>query len=368
MIPPQAVVEKPFKRDPKREVTLHDVARAVQMSVGTVSMSLRGTGRVSAQTRERVRSVAREMGFQPNPIAQRLVSGQRDNSIALFAKYLDLGVITRKIQLLQGLLNNRGYNASIHAFGAPTLGTSEPDDQAQASMMKSLRRMRPRAIVCDAVGLNRSARDELRRYCDEGGVVVCYDTPIDLECDQVLFDRKQNTYMATRHLLELGHRRIGFNMGQVRNHARRLEGLQRALTEYGAPFLAEWLEHPEEPRYEFGDTGVQLASAFLSHSEPPTAMCILNDHVAAGFSAHLFRHGLRVPRDVSVIGHDDMPIAAMMVPAALSTVSHPVEEIAHHTAQLLIERLSGEYEGIPRTIHVTGELIVRQSTAPPHAN
>jgi len=259
------------------------------------------------------------------------------------------------------LLNSRGYNASIHAFGATTTGASTPSDQG--SMMKSLRRMRPRAIVCDAIGLHGEARDELRHYCDEGGVVVCYDTPVELECDQVLFDRENNTYLATRHLLEMGHRSIGFNMGQARFHTPRLEGLQRALKEYKAPFLSEWLDQPEEARYECGNAGSALAEVFLAHPDPPTAMCILNDHVASGFGAHLFRHGRSVPQDVSVIGHDDMPIAAMSVPAALSTVSHPVEEIAHHTARLLIERLEGQYDGEPRSIEVSGELIVRQSTA-----
>jgi LacI family transcriptional regulator len=340
-----------------REVTLQDVAQAVQVSTATVSMVLNNKGRVSAQTRERVKRVARDLGFVPNPAAQRLSTGYQDNTIALFSLYLDLNVITRKLQLLQDFLAESGFDAPIYACSTAERFKS----QDQAKKMKDLLRLRPRAVACQsAVGFAQPVLDEIAAFIDQGGTVVCYDSPCDLECDQVLLDREHNTYLATRHLLELGHRNIGFSLGYRDHEPNRLHGLRRALKEFGAPVLDEWLTHELVDSHVKG--GASLAEFFLRQKNRPTAMCIVNDYVATGFVSHLLRNGLRVPEDVSVIGHDNMPIAEFGPTVPLTSVSNPIEKTTQKVSHLLLERLSGEYAGPPRRITVQGELIIRAST------
>jgi LacI family transcriptional regulator len=343
----------------KKEVTLSDVARAVKKSKGTVSMALNGTGRMSPETRERVLEVAKELGFQANPMAQRLAGGPRDNTVAICTSYLDLGVLTHKLKSMQNALIAQGYNTSIHVFGDVQDGPL-----SEQTLLSNLRRMRPRAIVCNSQVLPIEALDELHRFQDEGGILVSYDLPLDLDCDQVVFDRAENSYTAMRYLLELGHRNVGFSMGPIWGNQERLEGIKRALKEFKVPFHAEWVEHAEDTHCERMDSGVELAKFFLAHPQRPTAMCILNDHVAAGFASYICRHGVRIPDDVSIVGHDNMPISLMCFPASLTTVSHPSDEIARRTTELLLERLDGKASSKARTIEVRGELIVRESTAP----
>ncbi|MBW3637737.1 MAG: LacI family transcriptional regulator [Armatimonadetes bacterium] len=344
----------------QRGVTLQDVARAVQLSESTVSLVMSGKGRVAPQTRERVRQVARELSFQPNPAGQQLAIGHRNETVGLFALNLDLGVVTQKLQILQNLLGKKGFSTPIYVCGQPEYGGVVD----QAELIRNLRLLRPRAIVCNDAGLEQPALDELQRFMDEGGTIVCYDTAIALDCDQVVFDREHNTYLATRHLLELGHRRIGFHLGVVgRAYPNaRFAGFQRALNEYNAPLLSQWLDLPQAEAYE--SAGVRLAQQFLAEKERPTAMCIVNDYASVGFMAHLQRSGLKIPQDVSIVSHDDLPVAALGSHVTLTSASHPVETIANQVARLVGERLDGEYRGASRTVEVRGELSVRESSAP----
>jgi LacI family transcriptional regulator len=266
--------------------------------------------------------------------------------------------MTRKLQLLQRNLHDRGYNAPIHAFGTD-VGSK---DVNQAALLRNLRSLRPRAIVLSTMKLNDEAVDEVRQYIKKGGHVVAYDVPVDLECDKVLFDRNQNTYTAARHLLDLGHREIGFYVGSwpVAGNNPRLAGLKTALSEFNAPLLEEWLDfanniewHPDE------DLGVQLAKFYLSLKKRPTAMCIVNDMMAAAFINTVRAHGLQVPEDVSVIGHDDFPFIKTF---GLTTVSHPVRTIANEVVQLLMNRLEDGYAGSPITQTDHGDLCHRNST------
>jgi LacI family transcriptional regulator len=343
----------------QRGATLQDVARALQLSESTVSLAMSGKGRVSPQTRERVRQAARDLCFQPNPAGQQLAIGHRNETVALFALNLDLGVVTQKLQSLQNVFGRQGFSTPIYVCGHPEYGKTVD----QAEVVRNLRLLRPRAIVCNNSGLDRQALDELSRFIDEGGTVVCYDDVAEIDCDQVVFDREHNTYVVMRHLLELGHRNIGFYLGAVdRLYPKtRLRGLQRALQEYKAPFLSQWLDLSNGEAYE--SAGVRLAQHFLAQKERPTAMCIVNDHAAAGFVAYLQRSGLQVPQDVSVVSHDNLPVAAMGTNVPLTSVSHPVETIAQEVARLLVERLNGEYRGASRTVEVRGELFVRESSA-----
>lgn len=344
-------------QEKKKSLTIVDVAQMLGVSKSTVSAAFTGNGTIAPERRDAVRRAAIELGYRPNPNAQRLVHQLQDNTVALVTSYLDLDVRTQKLQLLQRILSERGYNASIHALGDVISSVSEDPEV----VIRNLRRLRPLGIVCNQWELNPTSREELKRFCDEGGSLVYYDVPLDLECDQVIFDREENTYTAMRHLLELGHREIGFSMPP--DDKWRIEGARRALQEFGAPIRDEWINAPREGRYE--DAGGHLAEYFCAQRRRPTAMCIINDNVAIGFVAQLQRRGLNVPGDVSVVSHHDTPAALWGSNVQLTSATQPIETIAEKVAELLLQRLEGKYSGLPRTVVVRGKLVVRESTAPP---
>lgn len=350
-----------------RAATMDDVARIAGVTKMTVSYVFTGKKRISDATRENVLSAARELNFEPNPHAQRLSSGRAHNVVGLFSLLLDLGVGTRTLQLLQRALHDEKYFAPIHGYGFAV--ADEVDEQV--ALISELRRQKPRAIVCATVKMSREALEELQRYQNEGGVVICfnYGAPVaGVECDQVTFDTENAIYQAARHLCELGHERIGlFENGPYLPAGKRKSGFERALREAKREVRATW----QFCGGEIGDHeagGVSMARQFLSlpPEARPTGLCLINDYSAQAFVSEIVNHGLRVPADVSVVGHDDMaPARHSKVP--LSTVTHPVEAIVSSVMELLSERLENNFHAAPRQKTLRGQLIQRASSAPPPA-
>lgn len=346
----------------RETATIEDVAQALGVSRTTVSKAFTGYGRMSPKTRETVLRMAQELGYEPNVHAQRLVNGHCRNTIGLFSLWFDFGVGTQKIQYIQSTLNKRGFEVPI--YGA---GLLDPrDEEAQVAAITQIRRQKPLALVCSVAGLRPRALEELKRYQGEGRVLVCYDAPVDVDCDQVLFDREDNTYQATRHLLELGHRRIGYgDHGEPDAAQSRVRGYQKALREFGVEPRSDWICFARHRR-DYTQGGLALAKQYLALAERPTAMCIVNDYAAMVFMAEVQRAGLSCPGDVSIVGHDDHDISRYY-PIPLSTVTHPSETIAGHVADFLFSRLDETYRGPSRQIVIRGELRSRQSAQPPES-
>lgn len=340
-------------------MTLEDLAREIGVSRSLVSIAFTGNGRIAPQTRERILQSAQEMGFSPNPHARRLASGRCQNTIGLFSLGLDFGVVTHKIKIIQGLLMDKGFDVPLYAYGA-----YRPSEvRRQAELMGTLRRQQPRAIICATRALEADALKELEQYRSEGGIVVCYDYCVPLDCDQVIFDREDNTYQTAKHLLELGHRHLGLYMGGATTPSgERKDGLDRALGEAGLQPNPQWMFNGETDE----EGGILLAQQFLALQERPTGLCIVNDRAALSFINEVRRAGVRVPEDVSVVCHDDQP-AARYSAVPLTTNTHPVQEIAAAVAALLCSRLDGSYSGTARQHIVRGALVVRDSAAPPLA-
>jgi LacI family transcriptional regulator len=347
----------------RKSVTISDVAAAAGVTTATVSFSFSGKRFVAPETRELVLNAARQLGYAPNPHAVRLANGRVEDLIALFTLTLDQGVGTQKFLRIQRALHAAGYRAPIHGYDYHA-AFNPPE---QVALMRDLRMQRPRAIVCAAAGVHPDALDELRRFADQGGQVIClrYGDPIELDSDQVVFDDEDSTYQSTRHLLLLGHRRLGFyKVGIGRHTGPRYQGFRRALAEFDVPYREAWhFRGGDISLQEEGGAEVARQWAALPVEDRPTALCIVNDHTAQGFIVEVFRQGLRVPEDVSVVGHDDQPPATFgRIP--LTTASHPVAEMAESVARLLLGRLEGTLTGPSQQIVHRGTLVVRASTQP----
>lgn len=340
-----------------RRPTLKDVAQRAGVTPAMVSFTLSGKRRASEQTLRAVTKAAQELGYVPNPHAQRLASGGCHNTIALLWS-IDLGVSTQQAYFIQHRLDEAGFTVETH--DTPFYVSDVAAKQAQ--MLSSLCRQKPRAIICRSRELQESALMQLRRYAQDGGTVVCYGSKDNKSFDQVIFDAQDNIYQAANHLLNLGHHNIGLS---VHAHAvlpddPALAGLQRALKERDVEVRPDWLW--ANCCYE--EAGARLAEQWLQLKDRPSALCIINDVTASTFITQLHRAGVRVPDDVSVVGYDDTA-AARFALVPLTTVSHPVEGIARPIIEMLLSRLDGSYDGAPRCVEVKGELIVRESTAAP---
>ena len=342
-------------------VTLQDVARAVGVTPMTVSRALNNREHVAKETRAAVQQAVAELGYEPNRNAQQLAGARDQRTVAILLASLDFDVTLRKVASVQQQLSARGYSVPLHTLGA----LAQPETRELAGLARELRRQNPRAIVCKFGSLSADAQTEVRRYHCEGGLVISFNEPADLECDQVLFDREDNTYQAARYLLELGHRDIGFwaSRRSTWTAQPRLQGFRRALREFGVAENPQW-QWSQGHYLQNERNGAELAAQILALPKRPTGVCIVNDSAAAACAAELMRGGLRVPDDISIVSHDDLPVARYgAVP--LTAVSHPIEETARAIVDLLGERIETHCDDPPRRLNLCGELRVRQSTGPP---
>lgn len=341
----------------RKTVTLRDVAALAGIDKATVSRALNGKSNVSPKSREAALKAAAELGFQPDLYAKRLAEGRNNNVIALLPSY-DLGVLTRQAYFIKHRLDELGFE--VQNQNIPNY-VSHFEEQ-QIALFNKVRRQRPGAMVVGSPFVP-GVLPELQLFKEDGGIVVGYDRELDLECDQVPFDHTHRAYIATRHLLELGHRDIGFcfHNSVIPESSAERTGFARALEEFGLPVQEKWLFGGGD--YEEG--GARLAEAFLAWPEKPTALCVVNDASASTFVTVLAWNGLKVPDDVSVVGFDDAPVARYaLVP--LTTVSYPVETIGRYVVEFTRSRLNG-YNGPPRKVVVQSELILRRSSAPLHS-
>jgi len=142
----------------------------------------------------------------------------------------------------------------------------------------------------------------------------------------------------------------------------RLKGFCRALSEYGVSFREEWLF--QNAAYESG--GAQMAARYLSLVDRPSGLTIVNDYVALAFMVEVMRAGVRIPSELSVVGHDDQLIASYC-PVPLTSMTQPVQNIAQAVIHLLMERIEGTIDDTtpPRTIDIVGKMIERNSVTVP---
>ncbi len=190
--------------------------------------------------------------------------------------------------------------------------------------------------------------------------------------DGISVDNAAGGYMATRHLLDLGHLRIGFLSGPLKTSSRleRLEGYRNALIDAGIKHDPSLIWAGESPTgagdVEGADIGRTGARALLSSEEPPTGLITINDMYALGAYAGANDLGFRIPEDVSIVGFDDITMAAMLNPP-LTTVKQPISEMMRSAVSTLIERLEGSRSGPAHIVTVPTEIIARKSAAAPRS-
>jgi len=345
----------------RKSVTLADVARVASTSKTTASHALSGKGWVSPSTRETVIRVAAELGFQADPVARLLSNGQSEKTIGVYTLDLDLSARTRQLQMLQAALNDQGYSVPIYAYGYRGRDVLAN----QMKLMDTLIAQRPRAIVCNTSGVRPEVMARLRRFVDDGGTAVCYgyEDSEPVGCDRVVYDEGHSFGLGIDHLVGLGHREIGlFNVGARRPEGEMVRLAAAALATVGGLLREEWL-FPNDGTRRYEEDGALLAQRFLSLRERPTAMMIANDYAAAAFVAAVAQAGVRIPEELSVVGHDDDAIAPYAV-VPLTTVSVPVEEIGVGVLALLERRLLQNFGGPAQRIDVAGRLVVRMSSGP----
>ena len=336
--------------------TISDIASECGVTPMTVSYAFSGKQPISEATRQRVLECAQRLNYEPNVQARRLRSGETSNTIGLFIPLLHSGTATQRVRHIHGLLAGEGFELPVYT----QLG--ESDSGSQVKMLRDVCLHQPAAIVYqNQFPEQAELYPVFRGYMQRGGVVVAMTRDTDIECDQVIYDYADAAVQATRHLYELGHRKIGLYWpypDSAPQNKMYFSGYERALRELGLEQRADWIL--SGPVQHLG--GEPLAQQLLQMNDRPTAVIVENDAVAAVAVNFLLRSGVRVPEDISIVGFDDTLMASTCV-VPLTAVRQPVEKIAQAVSSMLLDRLKHGYAGAPRRVVIKGELVCRESAA-----
>ena len=335
-----------------RKPTIYDVARLAGVSTATVSRLLNGTGQIAPKTRLAIESAVKELGYQPNRIARSLATSS-----------------TQTIALLIPEITNPFYGALVAGIEQRTLElgytmllcTTEDDPVREETYLNLLRSKLVDGVLADGLVL---PPDRIAEFVAEGFPIVCLDRDVDSTAvPLVQVDNRLGGRMATEHLLGLGHKRIAHVAGTpgMRIVDERIEGYREALRAAGVE---------PDPRLlavgGFDEAGGYEALRSLFARPPyPTAVFAANDLSAVGVLEAVAESGRRVPDDVSVVGFDDLRLAAYTSPP-LTTIHQPAREIGARATSLLFDLAHGKK--LRRVRHLLEpDLVVRRSTGPPRS-
>jgi len=337
--------------------TIVDIAKSVGVSNTTVSRVLRGDLRIGQNTREKVFQTARELNYRPNIMARALVN-RGSSLIGFVIRHIQSGFFSEIISGVQNELEKKGYSIILCSSA---MSHKDEHDHLKVLVDKQVEGILVTPVSSE--GANRKLYADIVK--SRIPMVMVTNPKEGLDIPYVKVDNVLGGYLAARHLLELGHRRIAYispDRDRLFHHKKslhsenieRYDGFRQALLEYGAKDAF----HIAEACNESVNEGT--IDEILTCSPRPTAIFAYSDMMAIKAIRLLEARGFEIPKDFSVVGFDDMDIAALVNPG-LTTIAQPKEELGARSARLLLGLLDGQ---VPEALVIAPELIVRCSTAP----
>lgn len=350
----------------KRSVTIQEVATLAGTSTSTVSNLLNGrVDRMRPETRRRIEVAMEQLGYQANRAARQLKTGQAP-IVGLVIPSVANPFWGSFVQAVEEASMARGYQV--------LLGNGGRDPQREQRYAESLWAHGVRGMI---FGSSPLSLDYILRLVERGLHVVVFDRRLQASddgaqslIDGISIDNVRGGYLATKHLLDLGHRRIGFISGPLKTSSRleRFEGYRNALIDFGVRFDPElfWegAGYTGTGDVEGAEIGREGARALLAGEQRPTGLVTINDMYALGAYAGVSDAGLRVPEDVSIVGFDDIAMAAIANPP-LTTIRQPLQAMISTAVNTLIDRLERRTDARAQVVTVPSQLVVRRSTSPP---
>lgn len=331
-------------------VTIYDVAKAAGVGISTVSRVLNENTNVREETRIRVLEAIEALGYKPNILARNL-SRSHAQTVGVVLSYLTSPFQVTVLQGIERFLAQAGLDLTIFSLESP---------KRRETLLENLSHGRR----CDGLIVVSFTPQErfLQRFQRYHIPVVIADFE-DTRIPSVFVDNVEGGYLATKHLLSLGHTRIGYILdhteppngsGGNEPGADRQRGYQRALLEARIPFdptlVSESGQHSRE-------RGAVAAERLLNRADRPTAIFAASDVIALGVMECARNLGLSVPNNLAVVGFDDIEMASLV---GLTTVRQPMQEMGRHAAEIVTRLMQGE-KVLRTSRQLPVELVVRES-------
>ncbi|HTL08008.1 MAG TPA: LacI family DNA-binding transcriptional regulator [Chitinophagaceae bacterium] len=335
----------------QKEITIYDLAKALQLSAATVSRALQNHPSINKKTRERIVAMAEQMGYRSNRFASNLRKS-KTNTIGVIIPRLNSQFVATALAGMEKVASEAGYNIlvsqSMESAAREIANTKTMFDNRVDGLLVSL-------------AYNTGSMEHFEKFISRGIPVIFFDRVADNDqCLRIVINNYQNAYDITAHLLQQGCRRIVHITGNLtRNvYAERYHGYTAALQDAGLIPDTQLLLSGE-----LNETaGMEAATAILQMDPLPDGIFCANDVCTASCMHLLKKNGIRVPEDIAMAGFNNDAIARLVEPN-LTTVNYPAYQMGEVAASTLIQHLAGvlPISGTD-TIVLPSELIIRDSS------
>ncbi|GGG52986.1 LacI family transcriptional regulator [Paenibacillus radicis (ex Gao et al. 2016)] len=330
---------------------IKDVAKRAGVSVTTVSRVLNGEKYVKDDLKERVRKVIDELGYSPSHIARSLVRNKTNL----------IGVIVPDItsSFYSSILSSIERSTSLNDYNLVVCNIMEDEDK-EYKYLQVFKEMRVEGIII----MHEKLNDETRELIGKLGVPIIFSSvkPVEQPFISVIINDFHAAYDAACHLIGLGHKRIAFiggDMRDVTSGQNRYAGYIQALKDHDIEVIKEYIH--------FGDyktpSGYEIMKQLLACEERPTAVFAVSDDMALGAMNCIHDHGLKVPDDMSVMGFDGSQWTELVRPR-LTSMGQPIQEMGKETVNVLLKLISGEQNVAKHDVIFEHKLVVRESCRP----
>lgn len=338
--------------------TIKEIAKMAGVSTATVSYVLNDTKKVSPETEKRVREAVKAFDYRPNAIATNLRKG----------KTTTIGVITEDIryfptpEILNGIgevLEDANYQMVVHDLHL--YGKLWPDynkiDKYKNRIEEGVQLLK-QSMVSGIIYVCMHDR-VLKSLIEPLNVPLVYAySYCEGEENFVTYDDYYSAKTMVEHLIELGHKKIGIIGGYEKSYPTqtRLGGIRSALDENDLMIPPEYIKYGD---WEF-ESGYEKAMELLKMGDPPTALFVMNDIMAAGCYHAASELHKKIPTDISIVGFDNRDISKYLIPP-LTTMNLPLQEIGKQAFQVLMESMNNENLD-PKQVTLPCDIVLRQST------
>lgn len=332
-------------------ITIHDIAKELKISASTVSRALNDNPRISEKTKDKIKKMARELGYQPNVMASNL-RNRKSNTIGIVVPLINRHFFSTFISGVEDVAFKLGYSAMI----AQSKDLLANEKQIVQSMFSN----RVDGIIA-SISMQTDEFEHFDLFETSKTPIVFFDRVVpQLKSHKIVVDDFGVGFQATQHLINQGYKRIAHLAGPTVLHTYkdRMGGYQSALLKNGLAVCPDYIIHNRLTRIDGYDAIKQL----LALPNPPDALFCGNDTSALSVLSYLKEVGVKVPQEFGLIGFSDEPASALVTPS-ISTLKQPAYDMGEKAAELLISEIESKQTSPEhQTIVMPTELIVRESS------
>ena len=310
-------------------VTIYDVAQKAGVGIGTVSRTINNSPQVSPQTKARVLQAIKELKYQPHALAQGLAR-KKTNMIAIIVPFFPGYFYHELLKGVQQELSKHQYDLILYNV--------DQTYKTELFLKRTLQEKRVDGVLLISLGIGDN---DAENFLHSGFPILLLDS-YHTNLDSITVENEQGAYLATQHLIELGHSRVGMIDAQLKSSPARvrLKGYKKALVENQIPFNDAYLVISDSVTERDGfnrEAGYQAMKTLLAlGTDRPTAVFVSSDIQAVGALNAIKEQGLRIPDDIAVVGFDDIELSEYL---GLTTVHQPMFEMGKLAVDRLMERI-----------------------------